>query len=116
MQTSFTPEQEQLREQLREYFAGLMTAELRDALASSSGEYGNGAAYKQVVRQLGKDGWLAIGWPAEYGGQDRAVLDQLVFKDEAADSGVPGSLFTNYNGGARVIGDWSPQQYKCLLT
>ena len=52
MQISYTPEQEQLRADLRAYFAGLMTSDLRDALASTSGEYGDGAAYKQVVRQL----------------------------------------------------------------
>ncbi len=86
MHISFTPEQEQLRQQLRAYFAGLMTRDLREALAVSSGEYGDGGAYKQVVRQLGADGWLALGWPAEYGGQGRSVLDQLIFTDEAADS------------------------------
>jgi 3-oxocholest-4-en-26-oyl-CoA dehydrogenase alpha subunit len=89
MQISFTPEQEQLRQELREYFAALMTPELRAALAHTDGEYGDGVAYKQVVRQLGRDGWLAIGWPSEYGGQSRSMLDQLIFTDEAAIAGVP---------------------------
>src|SRR5258708_37462702 len=109
MQISFTPEQEQLREQLREYFAGLMTAELRDALASSSGEYGNGAAYKQVVRQLGKDGWLAIGWPAEDGGPDPAVLHPLVFPGAAAGTEVPPPLPSIHTVCARIIRSRTPQ-------
>ena len=115
MQISFTPEQEQLRQQLREYFAGLMTAELRDALASSSGEYGNGAAYKQVVRQLGKDGWLAIGWPAEYGGQDRSVLDQLIFTDEAAIAGVPVPFLTINTVGPTIMRYGTPEQKERFL-
>src|SRR5258708_3272812 len=115
MQISFTPEQEQLREQLREYFAGLMTAELRDALASSSGEYGNGAAYKQVVRQLGQGGWLAIGWPAEYGGQDRSVLDQLIFTDEAAIAGVPVPFLTINTVGPTIMRYGTPEQKERFL-
>jgi 3-oxocholest-4-en-26-oyl-CoA dehydrogenase alpha subunit len=94
MHISYTPEQEQLRSQLREYFAGLMTPDRRAALASTTGEYGDGEAYKEVVRELGRDGWLALGWPAEYGGQDRSVLDQLIFTDEAAIAGVPVPFLT----------------------
>ena len=53
MQLTYTPEQERLRQELRDYFAGLMTAEVREALTTAEGEYGNGEAYRQVVRQLG---------------------------------------------------------------
>src|SRR5215469_5969807 len=84
MHLDYTPEQERLRQQLRAYLAGLMTPEVRGALTAAEGEYGNGEAYRQVVRQLGRDGWLALSWPAEYGGRDASVLDQLIFTDEAA--------------------------------
>ena len=110
MQISFTPEQEQLRQQLREYFATLMTPDLREALAANAGEYGDGAAYKQVVRQLGADGWLAIGWPAEYGGQDRSVLDQLIFTDEAANAGVPVPFLTINTVGPTIMRFGTPEQ------
>jgi len=52
MHVGYTPEQEQLRQELRAYFAELMTPELRAALTDDNGEYGDGAAYRQVVRQL----------------------------------------------------------------
>ncbi len=110
MQISYTPEQEQLRAELREYFAGLMTPDLRARLASSDGEYGDGTAYKRVVRQLGKDGWLAIGWPAEYGGQDRSVLDQLIFTDEAAIAGVPVPFLTINTVGPTIMRYGTPEQ------
>ena len=42
-----------------------------------------------MIRQLGQDGWLGIGWPEEYGGQDRSMIDQLIFTDVAAVAGVP---------------------------
>jgi 3-oxocholest-4-en-26-oyl-CoA dehydrogenase alpha subunit len=99
----YTPEQEQLRRQLREYFAALMTPQLRSQLDGTSGEYGDGAAYKQVVRQLGKDGWLVLGWPAEYGGAERSVLDQLIFTDEAAAAGVPVPFLTINTVGPTIM-------------
>ena len=76
MRIAYTPEQERLRCELRGYFGGLMTPEIRAALAGgdgADGDYGDGQAYRQVVRQLGRDGWLALGWPQEHGG--RGVSD-----------------------------------------
>ena len=53
MHLAYTPEQERLRQQLREYFAGLMTPEFRRGLANTGGDYGDGQAYRAIVRQLG---------------------------------------------------------------
>jgi 3-oxocholest-4-en-26-oyl-CoA dehydrogenase alpha subunit len=115
MHISYTPEQDQLRQQLRQDFAGLMTPELRAALSSSSGEYGDGNAYKQVVRQLGRDGWLALGWPAEYGGRDGSVLDQLIFTDEAAIAGVPVPFLTVNTVGPTIMRFWTAEQKQRFL-
>ena len=41
MHLAYTPEQERLRQELREYFAGLMTPELRRA-GRRDGDYGDG--------------------------------------------------------------------------
>ena len=115
MHISYTPEQEQLRQELREYFAALMTPQRRAGLAHADGEYGDGATYKEVVRQLGHDGWLAIGWPAEYGGQDRSVLDQLIFTDEAAIAGVPIPFLTINTVGPTIMRFGSPTQKERFL-
>src|SRR5260370_35842506 len=103
MQLTYTPEQERLRQELREYFAGLMTAEVREALATADGAYGNGRAYGQVVRQLGRDGWLALSWPTDYGGRGGTVLDQLIFTDEAAIAGVPVPFLTINTVGPTIM-------------
>jgi alkylation response protein AidB-like acyl-CoA dehydrogenase len=89
MHIALTPEQEKLRAELRDYFDALVTPERRAALAAASGEFGDADVYKEVIREIGHDGWLGIGWPEEYGGQDRSMMDQLVFTDEAAIAGVP---------------------------
>ena len=82
MHLTYTPEQERLRQQLQAYFAGLMTPDVRAAL--QGGDYGEGDAYKEVVRQLGRDGWLVLSWPQEYGGRNAPLIEQLIFLDEAA--------------------------------
>ena len=93
MQIALTPDQERLRSELREYFEQLVTPERRAGLAASTnafeGEFGAADVYKDVIRQIGSDGWLGIGWPKEYGGQERSMMDQLIFTDEAAVAGVP---------------------------
>jgi alkylation response protein AidB-like acyl-CoA dehydrogenase len=103
MRITYTPEQEDLRRELRAYFAGLMTPERRQSLAAGGGEYGDGSAYKEVVRQMGRDGWLVIGWPPEYGGQGRSPLDQLIFLDEAAIAGAPVPFLTLNTVGPTIM-------------
>jgi alkylation response protein AidB-like acyl-CoA dehydrogenase len=94
MYIAYTAEQEDLRRRLREYFAGLMTPEIQDRLTSGDGEFGGGNLYKELVARMGADGWLGIGWPKEYGGQARSMMDQLIFSDEASIAGAPIPVLT----------------------
>ena len=110
MDLSYTPEQERLQTELREYFTGLMTPGLREALASADGDYGDGTAYRDTVRRLGRDGWLTLGWPAEHGGGARSRLDQLIFTDEAAVAGVPVPFLTINTVGPTIMRYGTPEQ------
>jgi alkylation response protein AidB-like acyl-CoA dehydrogenase len=80
-----------------------MTPSVRDALAAGEGDYGNGEAYRQIVRQLGQDGWLALSWPEEYGGRGGTMLDQLIFTDEAAVARVPVPFLTVNTVGPTIM-------------
>jgi alkylation response protein AidB-like acyl-CoA dehydrogenase len=103
MRIAYTAEQERLRRELRGYFGELMTPEVRSALSGGDGDYGDGQAYRSVVRQLGRDGWLALGWPAEYGGRGGTMLDQLIFTDEAAVARVPVPFLTINTVGPTIM-------------
>ena len=103
MDLTYTPEQERLRQELRAYFARLMTPERRAALATADGEYGNGQAYREVVRELGRDGWLVLSWPEEYGGRGASGIEQLIFTDEAAVAGVPVPFLTLHTVGPTIM-------------
>ncbi|MFM1722846.1 MULTISPECIES: acyl-CoA dehydrogenase family protein [Rhodococcus] len=81
-----SPEQLALRKELRAYFAALLPEEKR----RKAGEEGVGGQYfREVVKLLGQDGWLGIGWPKEYGGQGRSIEEQFVFFDEVQRAGLP---------------------------
>jgi alkylation response protein AidB-like acyl-CoA dehydrogenase len=114
MRLEYTPEQERLAGELRRYFADLMTPELREAL-QSGGDYGDGRAYRDVVRQLGRDGCLTLGWPEEYGGRGRPMLDQLIFTDEAAVAGVPVPFLTINTVGPTIMRYGTPEQKSFYL-
>ena len=106
---SYSPEHEQLRRELRSYFAGLMTPERRAALATG-GDYGDGEVYKDVVRQMGHDGWLTLGWPEEHGGRGGSALEQLIFTDEAAIAGAPVPFLTINTVGPTIMRFGTPEQ------
>ena len=116
MRIAYTPEQERLRRELRDYFGRLMTDEVRAGLADSTeGDYGQGDAYRAVVRRLGADGWLALGWPEEYGGRGGTMLDQLIFTDEAALARVPVPFLTVNSVGPTIMRFGTPAQKSFYL-
>jgi alkylation response protein AidB-like acyl-CoA dehydrogenase len=102
MHIAYTPDQEHLRAELRAYFATLMTPEIRADLAKGT-DFGDGEAYKHVVRQMGRDGWLTLSWPAEYGGRGGTTMDQLIFTDEAAVAQVPVPFLTINTVGPTIM-------------
>ena len=86
MQIAYTPEHEELRQELRDYYAKLLTPDVKAKLSQS---HGIGKDMRAVVRQMGSDGLLGQGWPIEYGGKGRGPLEQFVFFDESMRAGAP---------------------------
>jgi alkylation response protein AidB-like acyl-CoA dehydrogenase len=108
----YTPEQQALRKKLREYFARLLTPEVRAEL----GEPGEGnPRFRALVRQMGADGWLGIGWPTEYGGQGRPATDQFIFFDEVQRAGAPFPFVTLNTVGPTIMRFGSEQQKSFFL-
>ncbi len=115
MHIALSDEHEELRRELRAYFSALVTPDVRTALAATTGEFGDTETYKGLIRRLGADGWLGIGWPTEYGGQDRSMLEQLIFSDEAAIAGVPIPHLTLNTVGPTIMRFGTPAQKRALL-
>jgi alkylation response protein AidB-like acyl-CoA dehydrogenase len=115
MHIALSDAHERLRAELGTYFNELVTPERRAALAAATGEFGDGSAYKDVVREMGRDGWLGLGWPKEYGGQDRSMLDQLIFSDAAAVAGVPVPYLTLNTVGPTIMRFGTDEQKRHFL-
>lgn len=80
-----TEEQRQLKEEIRSYLETHIRPELLDELKKNPD---GGPLWRQYISDLGKDGWLGIGWPVEYGGQGRTPLEQYIFLEEIERTGV----------------------------
>lgn len=81
-----TERQRELRAQLRERFRTLMPGG-PPAADDPSGQ-------RRLLRRIGDEGLLGLGWPVEYGGQGRGADEQFVFFDEAYRAGAPVSMVT----------------------
>lgn len=106
MFVDLTPEQHRLRLQVRDYFNQLMTPELRMQLRGAEG----GDQYRQVIRQMGRDGWLAVGWPKQHGGQGLSATEQLIFFEEANIAGAPLPFVTISTVGPALMASGSERQ------
>ncbi|MFO7280808.1 MAG: acyl-CoA dehydrogenase family protein [Thermoanaerobacterales bacterium] len=91
MHLAYTEAEEQLRAELRAYYDELLDEETRRELRRANGV---GPVVRRIVRQMGEDGWLGIGWPVEYGGQGRGPVEQFIFFDESMRAGAPVPMLT----------------------
>jgi len=107
-----TGDQQRLRGELRAYYAGLLTEEVRAGLVEG-GE--GGELWRQVVRTIGKDGWLGIGWPVEVGGQGRPATDQYIFFDETRRAGAPFPFVTVNTVGPTIMRYGNEDQQRSFL-
>ena len=91
MYPDLSPAAKQLRRELRDYFAELIDEADRAELVHQDE---GGPVFSRLLRQMGRDGWLGLGWPEEYGGRGEDPEGLFVFYDEAIRADAPLSLVT----------------------
>jgi 3-oxo-4-pregnene-20-carboxyl-CoA dehydrogenase beta subunit len=106
-----TPDQAELRDTLRRYFAGLLSPAERVALLTER----HGGVYRDVVRRMGRDGWLGVGWPREYGGRGFGQVEQQIFVNEAARADIPLPAVTLQTVGPVLQARGTPWQREFFL-
>lgn len=107
MYIDLTPEQKALRTTLRAYFDKLMTPEVRATVKGMEG----GQKYREMIRQIGKDGWLGVGWPKEFGGGGMTMVEQMIFLEEQRRSGAPFPFVTVSTVGPALM-DYGTKEQK----
>jgi 3-oxocholest-4-en-26-oyl-CoA dehydrogenase alpha subunit len=91
MHPDLSPESKALRAELRAYFAATISEQDRvDLVTQTEG----GPTFERILRQMGKDGWLGLGFPTEYGGRGEDPEALFVFYDECIRANAPLSLVT----------------------
>ena len=113
MELDFTPDQRKFRDELRAYFEEMMS----DALVSelrSDGE-GGGPLFRAAMLQMGSDGLLGVGWPAEFGGQGRTPMEQFIFADEIQTAGFPLPFLTLNTVGPTIMHYGTEEQKADIL-
>ena len=99
MNSRYNKQQLALRLELRAYFQKLMTPEV---VAEVIGKEG-GETFRRVIRQLGKDGILTLGWPKQYGGKDYTAVEQLILFEEAWSAHTPFPMVTINTVGPAIM-------------
>jgi alkylation response protein AidB-like acyl-CoA dehydrogenase len=107
----FGPTSLDYKEQARTLLAEELTADRLDEVHRTGTFH-----HWDFHRALARRGWLAPGWPAEFGGRGLDPLDVLAFQEELADAGAPmyGAVTTMMIAGViRELG--TPEQKAQIL-
>ena len=112
MHVAFDKQQEALRDELRDYYAELLTPEVRRSL---DGNGGVGPEMRAVWKQMCADGWSGIGWPEAYGGQERTAIEQFIFFDESMRAGAPVPMLTINTVGPTIMNHGTQEQCERFL-
>ncbi|MFF3419629.1 acyl-CoA dehydrogenase family protein [Streptomyces sp. NPDC002698] len=102
-----TERQQRLRAELRTYF--------RDLMPDGPPPADDPARQRALLRRIGADGLLGLGWPVAYGGQGRGADEQFVFFDEAYRAGAPVSMVTLNTVGPTLMKYGSDEQKDFFL-
>jgi len=87
MEFAFTADENAFAQDVRRFLAAHPPE--RYPLDGVDAGYGSGAHSRAFMKALGAQGWLAMCWPKQYGGQERPMFHKLVLFEELALAGAP---------------------------
>jgi hypothetical protein len=111
MHIDYTDEQKALRRKLRAYFDEILPPERRGEFRSMEG----GPRVQAVIRRMGQDGWLGVGWPKQYGGQGFGAIEQSIWFDEVRRANAPMPFVTLNTVGPALMAEGTDEQKKKFL-
>lgn len=89
---------------------------LTPAIRADLGQPGEGRpVFRELVRRMGADGWLGLGWPVEYGGQGRPASDQFIMMSEVVRAGAPFPFVTVNTVGPAIMAHGTDEQKQKFL-
>jgi 3-oxocholest-4-en-26-oyl-CoA dehydrogenase alpha subunit len=113
MRLEYTPEQEQLRAEIRATLEQVMTPERS---AASRERIEGGPEVRECVRALAAANLLGVGWPKEFGGQGFSAIEQFIFAEEARRVNAPIPLVTLNTVGPTLMQFGTEEQKQTFLS
>ena len=110
MEFALTPEQEQFAKGFESYLKTHMTPEMMAERDDNELAYSESPLCMEFVGQMGRDGWLGVGWPKEYGGQGRSPMDQHIFYEIASYYDAPMPMLSLNTVGPAIMRYGSEEQ------
>ena len=92
MDLNYTPEQNALREEVRQWLADKVPAQSLQSFDTKEGF----EQHRQWEKTLAEGNWGMVTWPVEYGGRGCDLIQWLIFEEEYYRAGAP--LRVNQNG------------------
>ncbi len=90
MHYDWTEEEIQFRRDVRDFLQEELPADWTER--GDDDEGGRDDFEKRFARKLGERGWLAVGWPKEFGGLGWTPMQQFIFNEEMALNKAPSRL------------------------
>lgn len=116
MKLGFSPAEEDFRRECADWLGAQMAGEFRD-IKGITKLTANPERRKAWEQQLAVHKWSCIGWPAQWGGRDATLAQQVIFAEEYTRAGVPGRV--NHIGielaGPTLLTFGTPEQQQRFL-
>lgn len=113
MRLVLTDAQQDFRAEVHDYFTRVVTPEVRAQVERDDAS--GAAAYRDLMRRIGGDGWLCPTWPAEFGGRGLSEVEQYLFFDETQRLGVPLPFLSTTTVGPTIMRFGTPEQQATYL-
>ena len=110
MELILSPEEEKFRDEVREFVSEEVSEEIRRK--TMTGFRLNKEDHESWQRKLHSKGWMAPGWPAEYGGTGWTPMQKHIFEEECAAAGAPPVIAFGVTMVAPVIMAFGNQEQK----
>lgn len=88
MDFSFSPEQDSLRQEVRDF----LEEELREERWKPACDAWIQGFDPGFTRRVAECGWIGLTWPKVYGGHERSFIDRLIVTEEMLRCGAPAAL------------------------
>lgn len=89
MSLSFTPDELRFRDEVRAFLADHLASRLRRASSLTVSFFSDPDVVAPWQKALHERGWVAPGWPQEYGGPGWSATQRWIFESECARAGAP---------------------------